>query len=150
MENRVLQRADVNSVINVVCCLNITQSVSCLPWWLWCNFEQLTVENPLIFLLTAENSQQIIVMLKVFTLTFLFNPQFFCMTVLYQNFSEAEDQNVSKCRAYKALTWIVWYLGVRWVLMYLCLSTDVEKPCLVLCTSTDPIVFQLKIPLDHF
>ena len=33
--------------------------------------------------------------------------------------------------------------------MYLCLNTDVEIPCLVLCTGTDPIVYQPKIPLDQ-
>ena len=51
MENRVLQIAKAGSVINDVYCLNNTQNVSCLPWVLWCHFEQICCWNFSDFLL---------------------------------------------------------------------------------------------------
>ena len=42
---RVIQVAKADFVINGVYCLNTTQNVSYLPWWLWCHLEQIYCRN---------------------------------------------------------------------------------------------------------
>ena len=49
IENRVLQIAKADSVINGVYCLNITQNVSCSIDYYGATLNTFTVETPLIF-----------------------------------------------------------------------------------------------------
>ena len=116
-------------------CLIMTQNLSYLPRLLWslgATLKQftVTVETPLIFLnffWTAENWQQITLMLEAFTLTlvtactqffylicsFAWFLKIFLHYILKLNLSETEDQNISQCRVHKALKSFVKYFGAQ-------------------------------------
>ena len=126
MENRILQIAMADYVINGVYCLNITQNVSCFRLLLWCHFEQIYCRNSiyLVFFFLFFDSWK-------FTTNYchvgslhinsMYTDLYLILSFFAWFYLKLFRRRRLKCLTivtiYKALTCIVWYLDVRCVLV---------------------------------